>query len=108
MKTKWTCALIALIHFYWPHTAYANPYLAKAGEAPVTVRVAACAITGGFIYLYAALDNGLFDKYGMKVEFVSIRGSGVSLPRWRLTKFSFSTAPPTRRFPAWLPAAMPN
>jgi len=79
MKTKWTCALIALIHFYWPHTAYANPYLAKAGEAPVTVRVAACAITGGFIYLYAALDNGLFDKYGMKVEFVSIRGSGVSL-----------------------------
>lgn len=79
MKTKWTCALIFLIHFYWPHAGYANPYLAKAGEAPVTVRVAACAITGGFIHLYAALDNGLFDKYGMKVEFVSIRGSGVSL-----------------------------
>ncbi len=79
MKTKWTCALIFLIYFCWPHAAYANPYLAKAGEAPVTVRVAACAITGGFIHLYAALDNGLFDKYGMKVEFVSIRGSGVSL-----------------------------
>ena len=43
------------------------------------MRVAACAITGGFIHLYAALDNGLFDKYGMKVQFVSIRGSGVSL-----------------------------
>ena len=79
MKTKWTCALIFMIHFCWPHAASANPYLAKAGEAPVTVRVAACAITGGFIHLYAALDNGLFDKYGMKVEFVSIRGSGVSL-----------------------------
>jgi NitT/TauT family transport system substrate-binding protein len=57
----------------------ANPYLAKPGESPVTVRVAACAITGGFIHLYSALDYGLFDKYGAKVEFVSIRGSGVSL-----------------------------
>ena len=79
MKTKWSCALIVLIYFSPQHPAYANPYLAKTGEAPVTVRVAACAITGGFIHLYAALDNGLFDKYGMKVEFVSIRGSGVSL-----------------------------
>jgi len=59
--------------------ADANPYLTKPGEAPVATRVAACAITGGFIHLYAALDNGLFDKYGVKVEFVSIRGSGVSL-----------------------------
>jgi NitT/TauT family transport system substrate-binding protein len=59
--------------------AAANPYLTKPGEAPVATRVAACAITGGFIHLYAALDNGLFDKYGVKVEFVSIRGSGVSL-----------------------------
>lgn len=57
----------------------ANPYLAKPGEAPVTVRAATCAISGGFIHLYAALDYGLFDKYGIKVEFVSIRGSGVSL-----------------------------
>ena len=60
-------------------SARGNPYLAKPGETPATVRVAACAITGGFIHLYAALDYGLFDKYGMKVEFVSIRGSGVAL-----------------------------
>jgi len=60
-------------------SARANPYLPKAGDTPTTVRVAACAITGGFIHLYAALDNGLFDKYGMKTEFVSIRGSGVAL-----------------------------
>src|SRR5437899_253475 len=62
-----------------PTPTRANPYLAKPGEPPVTVRAAACAITGGFIHLYAAIDYGLFDKYGIKVEFVSIRGSGVSL-----------------------------
>jgi len=66
-------------------SARGNPYLAKPGEIPLTVRVAACAITGGFIHLYTALDYGLFDKYGMKVEFVSIRGSGAPGARtgWR-------------------------
>jgi NitT/TauT family transport system substrate-binding protein len=78
MKTL-TCAVLLCAHISLPRVAHANPYLAKAGEAPATVRVAACAITGGFIHLYAALDNGLFEKYGMKVEFVSIRGSGVAL-----------------------------
>jgi NitT/TauT family transport system substrate-binding protein len=70
-----------LVMVFLGHTfsARANPYLPKAGDTPTTVRVAACAITGGFIHLYAALDNGLFDKYGMKTEFVSIRGSGVAL-----------------------------
>lgn len=62
-----------------PLRVEANPYLAKPSETPAAVRVAACAITGGFIHLYAALDYGLFDKYGIKVEFVSIRGSGVAL-----------------------------
>jgi len=62
-----------------PSTLHANPYVAKAAESPVTVRAAACAITGGFIHLYSALDYGLFDKYRVKVEFVSIRGSGVAL-----------------------------
>ncbi len=80
MKTlTLTCAVLLFAHISLPRAAHANPYLAKAGEAPVTVRVAACAITGGFIHLYAALDNGLFEKYGMKVEFVSIRGSGIAL-----------------------------
>src|SRR5689334_5700731 len=62
-----------------PSSVDANPYVAKAGEGLVTVRAATCAITGGFIHLYSALDYGLFDKYRVKVEFVSIRGSGVSL-----------------------------
>ena len=72
-------ALILFAHLLLPYFAGANPYLAKPGEPSLTVRVAACAITGGFIHLYAALDNGLFEKYGMKVEYVSIRGSGVAL-----------------------------
>ena len=69
--------VIVLLSFTF--SASANPYLPKPGETPTTVRVAACAITGGFIHLYASLDYGLFDKYGMKTEFVSIRGSGVAL-----------------------------
>ena len=72
-------AMILLAFLVSAGAAYSNPYLAKAGDAPFTVRVATCAITGGFIHLYTAFDNGLFDKYGMKVEFVSIRGSGVAL-----------------------------
>ena len=67
----------AAVTVSWP--VYANPYLSKPGEAIATVRAATCAITGGFIHLYAALDANLFDKYGVKVEFVSIRGSGVAL-----------------------------
>jgi hypothetical protein len=38
---------------------------------------ATCAITSGFIHL--SRDSNLFDKHGVKVEFVSIRGSGVAL-----------------------------
>ncbi len=62
-----------------PDVSLANPYLAKAGEAPVTVRAATCAVSGGFIHMYAALDNNLFDKYGLKVHHIYIRGSGISL-----------------------------
>ncbi len=71
--------MIAVVDLLGPAPATANPYLAKPGEAPVTVRVATCAVSGGFIHLYSALDNGLFDKYGIKVNPVYIRGSGISL-----------------------------
>jgi NitT/TauT family transport system substrate-binding protein len=76
---KFVFVLLSSACFVVAPRASANPYLSKPGEAPATVRTATCAITGGFIHLYAALDNGLFDKYGVKVEFVSIRGSGVAL-----------------------------
>ncbi len=65
-----------LVH---PAPIWANPYLAKAGELTVSVRVTTCAVSGGFIHLYTALDNGLFDKYGMKVNHIYMRGSGISL-----------------------------
>ena len=54
--------------------ARANPYLAKPGEAPVTVYVATCAVSGGFIQLYSALDQNLFEKYGIAIKHVVIRG----------------------------------
>jgi len=58
--------------------AFANPYLAKPGETPVKVRIGACAITGGFIHLYAALDNRLFEKYGIQAEHIVVRGGAVA------------------------------
>src|SRR5882724_2705861 len=57
----------------------ANPYLAKAGERSTNIRIATCAVSGGFAHLYTALENHLFDKYGFKMEHVFIRGSGPSL-----------------------------
>ena len=59
--------------------AQANPYLAKPGEPIVKVRIGACAITGGFIHLYAALDNRLFDKYGINAEHIVVRGGAVAM-----------------------------
>ncbi len=77
-------ALIALTIALLPGAAFlppaqANPYLAKPGEKPVAVRVATCAASGGFMHLYAAMDAGLFDKYGLKPEHIYIRGSSASL-----------------------------
>jgi ABC-type nitrate/sulfonate/bicarbonate transport system substrate-binding protein len=59
--------------------AIANPYLAKPGEPTVRVRIGACAVTGGFIHLYSALDNRLFEKYGINPESIVVRGGGVAL-----------------------------
>jgi ABC-type nitrate/sulfonate/bicarbonate transport system substrate-binding protein len=60
-------------------SAGANPYLLRPGERPIHVRIATCAVSGGFTHLYTALENRLFDKYGLKIEHVFIRGSGASL-----------------------------
>jgi NitT/TauT family transport system substrate-binding protein len=62
-----------------PAGLLANPYLAKPGERAVNLRVGTCAVTGGFVHLYTALDNGLFDKYGLKFEQIFIRGSAPAL-----------------------------
>jgi len=58
---------------------YANPYLAKPGERTTNIRIATCAVSGGFTHLYTALENNLFDKYGFRMEHVFIRGSGPAL-----------------------------
>ena len=42
--------------------AQSGPYLAKPGEAPLTVYVAICATSDGFIRMYSALDQNLFAK----------------------------------------------
>ncbi len=78
-STIGTAIAIFLGSPFLPSRAAANPYLAKQGEAPVNIRVATCAVSGGFIHLYTALDNGLFDKYGIKANHIYIRGSGISL-----------------------------
>jgi NitT/TauT family transport system substrate-binding protein len=62
-----------------PLAASANPYLAKSGESSATVQVATCAVSGGFVHLYTAIDNGLFDKYGFKVDQRFISGSAMNL-----------------------------
>jgi ABC-type nitrate/sulfonate/bicarbonate transport system substrate-binding protein len=67
-------ALIWLASFALPTPAYANPYLARPGEPITTVYVATCAVSGGFIQLYTAIDNNIFDKYGIAIKHVVIRG----------------------------------
>ena len=69
--------VLAIVTSFSP--ADANPYLAKAGERPLHVRIATCAVSGGFAHLYTALENRLFDPYGLKLEHVFIRGSSASL-----------------------------
>jgi hypothetical protein len=43
-------------------SAFANPYLAKVGERSTSIRIATCAVSGGFVHLYAAIENNLFEK----------------------------------------------
>jgi len=73
----WLLAAIFLGANYSP--VLANPYLAKPSERSTHIRIATCAVSGGFAHLYTALENHLFDKYGFKMEHVFIRGSSASL-----------------------------
>jgi len=72
-------AIIAFFLYLVASVSFANPYLPKPGEKTLSFRISTCAVSGGFIHLYTALDNGLFDKYGMKFENIFIRGSGPNL-----------------------------
>lgn len=70
--------LVAIVCLGTINWAAANPYLAKPGESPMRARIGTCAITGGFIHLYAALDNKLFEKYGVNAEHIVVRGGTVA------------------------------
>ena len=70
--------LVALI-FLSETAAVANPYLPKPGEKTLSMRVSTCAVSGGFVHLYTALDYGLFDKYAIKLDIIFIRGSAQNL-----------------------------
>lgn len=69
--------------------AIANPYLAKPSEPNTKVRIGTCAVTGGFIHLYAALDNRIFEKYGINAEQVFVRGGSVSMAALAADEISF-------------------
>jgi len=75
MKAGILAFLLCLV----PSIGMANPYLAKPGERPISLRVSTCAISGGFVHLYTGLDYGLFEKYGIKLENIFIRGSAQNL-----------------------------
>jgi ABC-type nitrate/sulfonate/bicarbonate transport system substrate-binding protein len=78
--TRWKARFVlTALGLLMASPAGANPYLAKPGEAAQRIRVATCAISGGFMHLYTAVDQKLFNKYGLQVEFISISGSGTSL-----------------------------
>lgn len=67
----------------------ANPYFAKPGEPVAKVRIGTCAVTGGFIHLYAALDHRLFDKYGVNAEHVVVRGGSVAMAALAADEINF-------------------
>jgi ABC-type nitrate/sulfonate/bicarbonate transport system substrate-binding protein len=78
-SAKYRFLVLAVTLCFWFGVAHANPYIAKPGEAPLRLRIATCSVTGGFVHLYTALENNLFDKYGFKLEHIYIRGTGPSL-----------------------------
>lgn len=98
MRIKATCSSPAARSLFclalWaaslaPAVGRANPFLPKAGEAATTVRVATCAVSGGFVHLYTAMDNGIFDKYAIRVEHRFISGSAMNLAALSTDEISF-------------------
>ena len=68
-----------LVILAFSSAANANPYVAKPGERSLTLRIATCAVSGGFVHLYTAIDNKLFSKYGLNFEHIYIQASAPSL-----------------------------
>lgn len=65
---------------------------ASAGAVPPSrqpVRVATCAVSGGFLHLYTALEADLFARHGLDVEHVTIRGSSQALAALTANELQF-------------------
>ena len=69
----------ALFVSLFASAAGANPYLPKAGDRAVNIRVGTSAVSGGFVHLYTGLENKIFEKYGLRIEHVYIRGQSPAL-----------------------------
>ena len=82
-------ALVLGMFSLFDEVAGANPYLSKPGETPAKVRIGTCAVTGGFIHLYAALDHRIFEKYGINAEHVVVRGGSVAIAALAADEISF-------------------
>jgi len=78
MSLRLALAFTACFLFAREAAVNANPYLSRPGEPVIRARVATCAVTGGFMHLYTALDYRLFDKYGISPEHVVLRGGSVA------------------------------
>jgi ABC-type nitrate/sulfonate/bicarbonate transport system substrate-binding protein len=85
--------------FLLASTAHANPYLPKPGEAPIKARVGTCSITGTIIHLSTALDHGIFEKYGLRMEHIAFRGSGVTLAALGADEIQFLTCAASATLP---------
>lgn len=91
--------LFPLAVFLIPLCASANPYLPKPGEAPIRARVGTCSITGTIIHLQTALDHGIFEKYGLRMEHIAFRGSGVTLAALGADEIQFLTCAASATLP---------
>lgn len=92
-------SFLALAIALLAHTAHANPYLPKPGEAPIRARVGTCSITGTIIHLQTALDHGIFEKYGLRMEHIAFRGSGVTLAALGADEIQFLTCAASATLP---------
>jgi len=69
--------------------APAASLLARPGEPLTPIKVAWCAISGGFLHLFAARDAGLFAKYGLELNASLVRGSDPMLAALQTGELDF-------------------
>ncbi|HET7007863.1 MAG TPA: hypothetical protein VFK65_20325, partial [Candidatus Binatia bacterium] len=92
-------AIPSVLFFVPASTVLANPYLPKSGETPIRARVGTCSITGTIIHLSTAMDHGIFEKYGLRMEHIAFRGSGVTLAALGADEIQFLTCAASATLP---------